>query len=752
MKFRQKLRLSAAVIVSFTAFEAQAQDSDAQGNAPAATEAHSSHTIEDIIVTARRREESLQEVPVAITALSGQALEQKGVRAVEDLRQSVPGLNISGQRRDEASFYLRGQGPGIFNTGQRNFTSVATYFAEVPTDIAGPGMFFDLANVQVLKGPQGTLFGRNTTGGAVLFEPQRPTGTIEGHAKATIGNYDRREFEAVLNVPVIEDFLAVRLAANIAKRDGFTKNVITGQDMDNRDYKAYRASVLLTPTDGFESLTIIDGLHKDQNGTSAILRQINSNMPIAAALAPYLARQKELGVRRTMIPTLLYDEQYNFGITNKTSWDVTDTITLKNIISFRKSRIDRGSDYDGTPIPTFLYENATLPRKWQTGQEQRTEEFQVQGQIPGLNTSYILGFYHELSKPGFPQELRQHLFGTVTVRNLDARDESNAVFAHVETDLTDQLQVSGGFRYTWDKREASISVSDAQGNCTQRVPTGTGPIICPFSADAKFKAPSYDVTLRYKLSGDAQVYAAYRHGYKSGGVNLPSPAPEFTRFEPEFVDEYEIGLKADWNVGFPLRTNLAVFLDKYKDIQISQPVVIPNVAIQSLVRNAAEATNKGVEFETTLEPIDNLLISGFASYLDAHSDVTVPGTAAVKGRQTAFQPKWKYGFGVNYTVPTAETLGRLSVAADYSWQGRANTNELAPNLITTYPSYSLVNARIELADVAQSGIDLSVFATNLTNKAYILGGFPLGSAVGFESALYGEPRMYGLSAKFRFGN
>ncbi|WP_218036709.1 TonB-dependent receptor [Sphingobium sp. EM0848] len=707
---------------------------------------------DDIVVTARRRAEPLQDVPVAITALSGQALQEMGVRSTDDLQKALPGVNVSGQRRDDASFYIRGQGPGIFSFGQRNFTSVATYFAEVPALVSGPGVFFDLSGVQILKGPQGTLFGRNTTGGAVLFEPQRPTQKIEGYVQLSAGNYGYRELEAVMNLPISPDLLSIRLAGNVAERHGFTTSVLTGQHLDGRDYQAYRASILFTPAAGLENLTIIDGRVKDQSGTSAVIRQVNPASPTGALIAPYLAQQRALGVRRTLLPVALYDRQSGFGVTNKTTWEASDAITLKNIVSFRRNRVDQASDFDGTPVNTFFIENVPGERGWQIGQEQFTEEFQVQGKVPSMGLEYIVGYYHELTKPGFPQEVRQSLSGNVSVRRLDYRDQSDALFAHAEIDLTNQFQLSGGFRYTWDKRAAGIGVFNTAGDCTQRVPAGTGPITCPFEASGKFKAPSYDATIQYKPMDRVLAYLSYRRGYKSGGLNLPSPAPEFTAFRPEHVDSFEAGLKADWNVGVPLRTNLSAFIDKYKDIQISQPVVIPGVAITSLVQNAGKATNKGFEFEGSIRPLEILTINGFVSYLDAHSNVTVPGTAAIKGRQTAFQPKWKYGVSGKLDLPVSDALGTLGLSVDYSWQGKVNTNETNAAYLTTYPSYGLLGARVELKDVARSGIDLAVFGSNLTNKTYILGGFPLTSSLGFESAYYGEPRMYGISARMRFGN
>ena len=276
MKFayRSLLMLSASAVVA----PAWAQSPAAE---PAATEAAAT-TIEDIVVTARRKEESLQNVPVAITALSGEQLEQKGLRSTEDLRSFVPGMNIGGQRRDDAQFFLRGQGPGVTQTGQRNFTSVATYFAEVPTAVAGPGVFYDMASVQVLKGPQGTLFGRNTTGGAVLFEPRRPTWNNEGYVQATYGNYDFKQLEAVINVGIVPDKVALRVAGQFSRRDGFTKSVNTGQKLDGRKYDAVRGSLLVAPADGIESLTIVDYRDKDNSGTSSILRALNLSAPLGA--------------------------------------------------------------------------------------------------------------------------------------------------------------------------------------------------------------------------------------------------------------------------------------------------------------------------------------------------------------------------------------------------------------------------------------------------------------------------------------
>ena len=186
--------------------------------------------LEEIIVTARRREEKLQTVPVAVTAFTPADIQNKAIESSSDLQHYVPSLMSSQQSRDEQVFYLRGQGP---NGGSGGSPGVIAYFSEVPFAGSGPGVYFDLGNLQVLRGPQGTLFGQNTTGGAVLFEPMHPTNNFEGYVQMTLGNYNREGVEAAVNIPIVDDKLLVRVAGSKETRDGFTNDIGTHQDLDN---------------------------------------------------------------------------------------------------------------------------------------------------------------------------------------------------------------------------------------------------------------------------------------------------------------------------------------------------------------------------------------------------------------------------------------------------------------------------------------------------------------------------------------
>lgn len=767
----------------------------------------------EIIVTARRREESLQDVPIAVTALTGEELVRKGVTSVDDLKNVTPGLNIGGLARDDAFFFLRGQGPGPAGTA-RSAPGVATYFAEVPTFLAGSGTMYDLESVQVLKGPQGTLFGRSTTGGAVLFEPHRPTSEAGGYAKLTIGNHSYYEFEGVVNAPIKPDAIELRIASQISRRQGFTQSIITSQKLDDRNFESFRASLLLKPTDRLENLTIVDYRAQDGSGSSQVLYGINPGSVLGAPIfgAPLraggivsvaclqvalpgcppggafgaigvalnggntsdpatsgfyvvaptsqfeevYATQQAIGPRKVQVPFLTRKARLDVGITNKTIFELTDSIKLKNIFGYRYSRTNQSLDYDGTPLNVISQDYVTS-QEWGSGYEQITDEFQIQGALDSLNLNYTLGYYHEDSKPGFTQMSSGVTLGAFSNTLRDYRDKSDAIFGHLEWNPAEFLGLSGGIRKTWDKRTQTLSRYDAAGNCN--LPDqSTGLITCPISYHAKFSAVTYDITASFKPTSNILAYATYRKGYKTGGFNLPAPrAPgndpgAYQTFKPETLMSYEAGVKADWNIGFPVRTNISAFYNDYKNIQTGIGAVTENGDAVQVILNVSKARQKGFEFETSMQPFRLLQLSGFVSYLESYPLENLFGAAGepvvIKGLQSSNSPKWKYGVSGSLVLPTSSDVGQVRISADWSWQSKRRQ----PNLVTNnpyYPSYGLLNGRIEWNEVLGSRFDIAVFANNLLDKTYIFGGYPLGN-IGTEAAIYGEPRMYGLSAKVRF--
>ncbi|HEX4504206.1 MAG TPA: TonB-dependent receptor plug domain-containing protein, partial [Alphaproteobacteria bacterium] len=296
--------------------------------------------VEEVIVTARRKEERLQAVPVAVTAFDPVQLKDRNITSAQDLGLYVPSLVINNNAGIAPGFVLRGQGSTL-GAGP----GVVAYFAEVPIiggqnatgafqGGTGPGQYYDLENVQVLKGPQGTLFGRNTTGGAVLFTPQKPKDDFDGYGQLTLGDYDWREEEAALNIPLVPDRLLLRVAGDVSMRDGYTRDVgpfFPGRDYDNRDYWAFRLSLVARPSDDFENYLIASSLYTHENGTGGSIFAVKpGGLAVSAfpAIADYLAVQQGLGPRATELSGAQIEKQWTYGVIDIARLDVDDTLTI----------------------------------------------------------------------------------------------------------------------------------------------------------------------------------------------------------------------------------------------------------------------------------------------------------------------------------------------------------------------------------------------------------------------------------------
>ena len=349
---------SASLVVSTPCIAAPAQAASAEGDKSG---------ISDIVVTARRREERLQDVPVAVTVISPEKLDKNGNFAVNDLAQSVPNLSFNNQlgSRSDIVFSLRGQSK-VF--GGR-FPSAIVYFAEVPILRFTNGQFFDLQGVQALRGPQGTLFGRVTDGGNIMVAPVKPANRLEGYVEAKLGSNNLRTLTAALNVPLVEDRVLLRGAVQIARRDGYTRNLVTGRDLDDIHSDSYRLSLTLRPTDTIENLTVLSYNAANENGSSNILNTVN--IPLAKAIIGGTAQafgvsaadaealadragnqfqaaldaQKVSGPRTTSIGSLLYgpnggifNKRRDFYAINTTQISLSDDTSIKNIFAYIRTK------------------------------------------------------------------------------------------------------------------------------------------------------------------------------------------------------------------------------------------------------------------------------------------------------------------------------------------------------------------------------------------------------------------------------
>ncbi|HEX7853703.1 MAG TPA: TonB-dependent receptor [Sphingobium sp.] len=709
----------------------------------AATPSWAQEAAGDIIVTARRVEERLQDVPISITVFNQQQLTNRNVVSAGDIATYTPSLSSNGRFGSEnTSFAIRG-----FVQDNGTAPSVAVYFADVATlraaggttlgNGAGPGAFFDLANVQVLKGAQGTLFGRNTTGGAVLLVPQKPTGKFEGYVEGSIGNYDMRRIQAVVNVPVM-DSLRVRVGVDRQTRDGFLNNYspIGPRDFADVDYTAVRFSAVADLTPNLENYFI--ATYSDSN-TSGFLPQVFNCAPgtqlsdqakaTANAGCAQVSRLKATGDYYAVENGTSNPRQHvqQWQLINTTTWRASDTLTIKNILSYGQFReYFRASVYgEYLPIPgpfdskmnpnagQNLIKAQTSPRPGQQSAAESTftEELQFQGTGFGSRLNWQAGVYTEQSEPlGFsgsssissgvcPANATDSfscisaqsptLGGTsiINERLNHQRFQDYGVFGQGTYKLNDQFSITGGIRYTWDSTTAVtrqavyLLPAVSGGTLTRLCQTGTSANECQQQFHIASSAPTWMVDLDYKPTEDMLLYAKYTRGYRAGGLKIDG-GPVFNTFEPEKVDSYEAGLKSSINGPIRATFNIAGFYSKFLSQQLAarlDPTLAnPNQQPPQTIASGARSRVYGVEVEASVTPVHGLTIDANYAYLNTRltSVAPVSGSSALYfppvptgtavGYPLGYAPKNKYSITGSYTLPLDESIGKITVGGTYS--------------------------------------------------------------------------------------
>lgn len=790
MSVRRMVLLTASVSVL-----AMAPERGAWGQQNAQATASGSSGLEEIIVTARRREERLQSVPLAITAFTPQAIREHNVQEMEGLQHFVPSLSVNtSQGRDNISVYIRGQGPTVTAD-----PAVVTYFAEVPIPApplepssgAQPGMFFDLDNIQVLKGPQGTLFGKNTTGGAVLIGPQKPTNDFGGYGQLTLGDYNLHDEEFALNVPIVSEKVLFRAAAHIRQRDGFTENLSTGRNLDDEDYYNWRTSLTLRPTDDFENYTTISGSYSDHNGSGIQLIAVDPThavatvpgigpvtlgpLPGAVSLVqagpgkPFLefnagrkliglafypnlnkvfAQIQSLGPRQVMDgPNDPVSIINNLLITNESRYDISDDVALKNILSYGIQTTTIAENYAGTPFALFANGRAGDAVRY----SQYTEEPQFSGKAINDRLSWVAGGYMSFVHPVGDQVQSSCMLCTADVpvsawtpANLRESQRSLALYSQGTYDLAGLsdylkgLKLTVGYRYTWDYRSDFVN----------------RPAIGVFAAGSgTYQAPSWIIGLDDQIDPQTLLYLSWRRGYKSGGFNVFTGNPATFKYKPEIVKVVEVGVKSDWAVaGMKVRTDFSAYHNDFTNNQ--RAFVDPTNPTGAVIINAGTAQQDGIELEGTLIPIEGLEISGSYSY--SHSKFGQekdPLGNNLSGQSFPNTPLNKFDLNARYHLPIDKDWGDLSIAADWGYQSHVLfTQSPGYDPLGIIGSYSLYNLRLDWNNIAGEPLDGAFYVTNLTNTVYRVGGLDVYSALGFTSALYNPPRMFGVQLRYRFGS
>ncbi|MDB6062530.1 MAG: TonB-dependent receptor [Verrucomicrobiaceae bacterium] len=712
--------------------------------------------LDEVIVTARRDLESAQKVPLSVVVLDEKVLEQKNVRNSNDLASVAPGLSVqnTSSNRNTTTYSIRGQG----QTFGQNSPGVIAYFAEVP-DFSS-GFFYDLNGVQVLKGPQGTLFGRNTNGGAILFTPKEPTEKFDGYVSARMGNYNRLDYEAAVGGAVLPDLLRVRFATQRINRSGFTDNVNQGGWADNENRSSYRFSAILQPSDKFENYFIYQYENIREAGSGQSIGKINNsgaNAAVFPILQAALNQQEDAGPRKMFVtanwPT--YVGSKSRGIINSTTWDLNDYLTLKNILSYRRYDVSTSYDLDGTPLPWLQVTNPYAKNQ----PTERTEEFQVQGHFDNLET--VLGYYHESAKAPLRTFYNSLQFVALQAKAFTSSDNgSEAYFGQAKYNLTDDLEFTAGVRYTHDTRKSfgetfvfPVGFPEPQG------PDGAAPP----ALSGDFYATTWNVALAYALSPDINLYGTVRKGYKAGGFNATAPSADTRFFQPEYVTDYELGAKTNWQVGeWLVRANGAVFYDDYTDIQ--RFVNLPTVPASTVTKNAASGTLKGIELDLLVSPSPLLDVSLAYSFIDGkynkYDDAALGDLSDSKFPNT---PRQQLTFTPVVHLPIPENMGKLSVLANVYYQSKmatdpANVPNGSPQVALSSEAgnlsgYTKVDLRADWQQIYGSKISAAAYVLNATDKEYKVGSSnQLSGFFGVSSYLYSIPRMYGVEVRYAFGD
>ena len=875
-KLSRRLILSTSALAAGLASPAYAQNmptnpeaTPASEQQPTAARADTGNT-GDIIVTARRIEERLQDVPISITVFNQGELNNRNVTTGTDLATYTPSLTANSRfGQNNASFAIRG-----FTQEIRTAPSVGVYFAEVTApraglvgsyfgEGAGPGLFFDLQNVQVLKGPQGTLFGRNTTGGAILLVPQRPTDSLEGYVEGTIGNLALRRLQGVLNLPV-NDSIKLRFGADYEKRDGYLKNIsgIGPRRFGDRDRFALRASVLIDLTPDIENYTIGYYQKSSDNGVIPVVTQCNNSIPINTRipiLGPLACQQiaRQAGRSPYTVQNAMPDalqELRQWQVINATKWRVSDSLTVRNIASYGQFKALAnnptfgeylfGSIAGQTLPPTSpVFFSWSYPANKPTGpgglgvggpllpranQWTATEEFQLVGSMSRLE--WQAGVYYEKSKsiglsgansasfaacPGNPPAIQTGtciaVLGPSSAIFSPAINTSKfqdvGVYAQATYALLDNLKITGGIRYTWDKVAGSTVAA------TQRAIGGTftctfaplvGPTVinpatgnpvgapisnleqCRISPRTKSSAPTWIIDLDYFPIPDVMVYAKYSRGYRQGTVNIfAAPVAPFDVIKPEKVDVYEVGTKASWHGSMPGSINVAAFYNKFTNQQIllgleDRAGITPGFPLgnratsTATVVNVGASTIKGIEADGSVRLAEVFTLSGSAAYLDTKvKSITIPAIpvnvpyntlvqTVFKGSPLPFTPKWKVTLTGALDVPVPEDFGKVNVSGTFAYSSRLLVQAGAPGVGVQLgdgtfvpnvflPSVSTWNFNVNWNSIFGAPVDVSAFVINATDKLYYL-SYNNRNSVGFASQIPAEPRTFGVRVRYRFGN
>ena len=754
------LLAGAALVTGFAAPSASAQESSEDT-------VESSRLLGDIVVTAQRRKENAQDVPVSISAFSGESLDQLGITKSSELGAIVPGLVI-GQPSGAGSqliIFLRGAGLSDFNTNNAGPVGIYADDVYISSPVLTSFQFFDVERLEVLKGPQGTLYGRNTTGGAIKIISNKPGKDFEFDANASYSSFQTSSVEAAMSIP-LSDHIAARVAFKKDDSDGFTRNLLDGSRVNGTNTFAWRGIVDIDPTDNFriranvhgaDNRSLSAGFH--QTGTLDAAGNRCPDADIAAGLCadifgyngpddPYQGNYRNL-------KKINHD---SIGGYLETELEMGD-VTLSTVSAYDKVKHFLAEDSDSGPLDL-------LEAGFGVNSDTYSQEVRLSGNTG--NIKWVGGAYY------LQETLRQNQYGDVLrelraftggvsdpegvvagapiifIRSLNKqRTKTFALFGQGTIDVTDRLNITLGGRYTYEKKTFR-SLTFLEDDILF-APVGTLELFDITPRIAKAKALSWRAAIDYKIADHVMAYGSASRGFKSGGYNGgfitdPDQAPLLLEpFDPEYVNAYEIGIKSEL-FDRKLRLNLALFYNDYSDLQVFASINTDVGAVQ-ILDNASNARAYGLEFDATAYPVPGLTLALSGAFMatkliDFKSVATgddLSGNQIPRTPKTSLSALARYEFNLG----TSGKIGIQGSAHHKSHQFTTSQNETFQEI----DANTVIDARIDYRHSSDRW-GLALFVDNITDKAVPFTVGDLG-VFGSIQKIYAPPRVIGVELNLK---
>jgi iron complex outermembrane receptor protein len=785
------------LVVSATAITCAGSPVRAQGIPPTSSpttsqggaSVASGDELAEVVVTAQRREEALSKVPESVSAFNEDSLQTRAVQTEQDLAALVPGLIVKdGQNQNQVSFTLRGQTLDPFSGAS---PAVLTYLNEVPfTGGNSATAFYDFSSLQVLKGPQGTLFGRNATGGAVLYSSALPGNEYGASFTARVGERNLSEFEAAVDLPLLPDTLLVRLAGQYQGQNGYVHNLLAGGTLGDIDSKSGRATVVWMPAEHLKNTTVLEysvfggteagselysfyKLGQTNNGYAltttldtvygeGLFPGVGNGRPgpgtFPGAVAGYLAWQQQHPYDMFLEYNLPHDAHSYFA-SNTTTFDINSSTTLKNIFGYQSTYAKTPGILSGGPFASLDLYNTTGAFVGPPGGEvfrnsSYSDELQLQGAAFD-SLRYITGVFYDraTNESGIPVIVGGELatpLGQV-LYHTHSTDDSRAVYGQVTYDLSSWLHglsATAGGRYTWETVGMTPYADDV---------FATG---YPYE-HRTVKAPSWNANLQWQFTSEMQVYFTQRGSFRAAGFNgAVTPVELKNFFKNEYTHDFEVGFKFAGRIGERLtHFNIAAYDQFVADAQHAIYAVVEG-APSAFTVNVPQANVKGFEADADIDATDWLRLGLAGAYTNARYSQNLVDLSALTGTPGYVipfdsypdAPRWSGSFYADIKLPVPSDVGDMHLRTDVFGQTSSffsnNNGSITPG--TQLPGYGTVALRLSLNSIRGSNVSAAVYAKNLLDKVYYQAGYTEGASGGFNTAIVGEPRTVvgEISARF----